>query len=294
MADRGASRLAALRRRVSKLRSDDSPQGVDARTRGEDRSAVDARRVAVDDEAAASAGEGRFEGVPTADGSGGLSMGGLAHSDLSGIGTDDHHAKDHDHTEADISTIPNAGLTNSSIELIGGNGLGWGGVASLGGAFNLDVEPADLDGWFLDPDGNGNLEVDIGAGLEADANDSLQVALGNELQFDGYDQIEVMENGIDAAELKTPFADLTTLFGSRVDAGGTLDMDYNLITQASDIQSQKLNGADTSSSAPADQVLTTNGNGDLQHENAVVGATANYEIQKDGTDGAGIINFKTA
>jgi len=69
MADRGESRLAALRRRVSKLRSDDSPQGVDARTRGEDRSAVDARRVAVDDEAAASAGEGRFEGVPTADGS---------------------------------------------------------------------------------------------------------------------------------------------------------------------------------------------------------------------------------
>jgi len=67
MADRrDESRLAALRRRVSKLRSDDSPQGVDARTRGEDRSAVDARRVDVDEKAVSAAAEGDFEGVPTA------------------------------------------------------------------------------------------------------------------------------------------------------------------------------------------------------------------------------------
>lgn len=69
MADRGESRLAALRRRVSQFRGDDSPRGVDARTRGENRSAVDAREVDVDEEAFDAAGEGRFEGVPTADGS---------------------------------------------------------------------------------------------------------------------------------------------------------------------------------------------------------------------------------
>jgi hypothetical protein len=67
--DDSESRLAALRRRVSKLRGDDSPDGVDARTRGDDRSAVDARRVDVDETAAADASGGDFEGVPTADGS---------------------------------------------------------------------------------------------------------------------------------------------------------------------------------------------------------------------------------
>jgi len=70
MADRrDESRLDALRRRVSKLRDDDGPDGVDARTRGKNRSAVDARRTEVDEEAVAAAGEGEFEGVPIADAS---------------------------------------------------------------------------------------------------------------------------------------------------------------------------------------------------------------------------------
>lgn len=68
--DDSESRLEALRRRVSELRSDDSPDGVDARTRGDDRSAVDARRVDVDDEAAAAAGETDYgDEIATADGS---------------------------------------------------------------------------------------------------------------------------------------------------------------------------------------------------------------------------------
>jgi hypothetical protein len=64
------SRLDALRRRVSELRSDDTPDGVDARTRGDDRSAVDARRVDVDDDAAAAANEDDYgDEIATADGS---------------------------------------------------------------------------------------------------------------------------------------------------------------------------------------------------------------------------------
>lgn len=67
--DDSESRLEALRRRVSELRSDDSPDGVDARTRGDDRSAVDARRVDVDDEAASAAGETDYgDEIATADG----------------------------------------------------------------------------------------------------------------------------------------------------------------------------------------------------------------------------------
>jgi len=68
--DDSESRLDALRRRVSALRSDDSPDGVDARTRGDDRSAVDAPEVDVDDEAVAAAGDAGYGGdIATADGS---------------------------------------------------------------------------------------------------------------------------------------------------------------------------------------------------------------------------------
>ncbi|QGX95929.1 hypothetical protein EI982_14610 [Haloplanus rallus] len=68
--DESESRLDALKRRVSELRSDDDdgPGGVDARTRGDYRTAVDAREVDVDDEDAAAANQGEFDdGVPTAE-----------------------------------------------------------------------------------------------------------------------------------------------------------------------------------------------------------------------------------
>jgi hypothetical protein len=41
------------------------------------------------------------------------------HSDLNGIGPNDHHAQDHDHTSADVSTVPNAGLVNDSVTVAG-------------------------------------------------------------------------------------------------------------------------------------------------------------------------------
>jgi fibronectin-binding autotransporter adhesin len=92
-----------------------------------------------------------------------VSLGGsnsIAHSDLTGIGTDNHHAKDHDHTEAGISTVPNSGLTNSSVTVTAGSGLENGGSVSLGSSTTLDVRPADFAGTLLSVGGSDNLQVD--------------------------------------------------------------------------------------------------------------------------------------
>jgi hypothetical protein len=62
-----------------------------------------------------------------------VSLGGstaVSHSDLNTIGANQHHSKDHDHTESDISTIPNSGLTNSSLT-VAGNSVALGGATAL-------------------------------------------------------------------------------------------------------------------------------------------------------------------
>lgn len=74
----------------------------------------------------------------------------------------------HDHSEGGMSTIPNAGLTNSSITVTAGDGLKNGGSVSLGSSVTLDIEPADFAGTFLSDDGADDLTVDIGFGLEND------------------------------------------------------------------------------------------------------------------------------
>lgn len=51
-----------------------------------------------------------------------VSLGGstnIAHGDLTSISENQHHSKNHDHSEGDISTVPNAGLSNSSVTLAG-------------------------------------------------------------------------------------------------------------------------------------------------------------------------------
>jgi len=99
----------------------------------------------------------------------------IAHGNLSGIGTDNHHAQDHDHTTASVSTVPNAGLANDSITVTGGDGLKNGGSASLGGSTTLDAAPADFAGLFLSDDGSDTLQVDIGTHLENDGSGSVTV-----------------------------------------------------------------------------------------------------------------------
>ena len=54
----------------------------------------------------------------------------VAHADLSSIGENDHHSKDHDHSESDISTIPNSALVNDSL-LIAGNVVSLGSSTSI-------------------------------------------------------------------------------------------------------------------------------------------------------------------
>lgn len=82
---------------------------------------------------------------------------GISHGDLDGLGTDNHHAKDHDHSEGDVSAVSNAGLSNSSVTVTPGNGLENGGTAPLGGSVTLDVEAdgigtSELDTPFSDLD----------------------------------------------------------------------------------------------------------------------------------------------
>jgi len=74
-----------------------------------------------------------------------------------------------------MGNIDNSTLTNSSITLNGGDGLKNGSTASLGGSFNLDIEPADFAGSFLSDDGAENLRVDIGFGVEDDGSGNIRV-----------------------------------------------------------------------------------------------------------------------
>lgn len=67
--DDSNSRLNAIIERVQNARDrvsgEDGPDGVDARTRGDNRGAVDATSVEIDEDAVESASDGSFEGVPT-------------------------------------------------------------------------------------------------------------------------------------------------------------------------------------------------------------------------------------
>lgn len=62
-----------------------------------------------------------------------VSLGGstnIAHGDLTSISEDQHHSKSHDHSEADITTVPNTGLTNSSVT-VAGNAISLGGSSAI-------------------------------------------------------------------------------------------------------------------------------------------------------------------
>ncbi len=94
-----------------------------------------------------------------------VSLGGstdIGHADLTGVSADQHHPKDHDHTETDIAVVPNTGLANSSVTVTAGNGLGNGGQVSLGGTTTLDVDPSEIAGNALEDDGSDNLAVSAG------------------------------------------------------------------------------------------------------------------------------------
>jgi len=73
-----------------------------------------------------------------------------------------------------LGSIDNATLTNDTVTISTGDGLKNGGGVSLGGTTTLDVEPADFAGGFLSDDGNDDLAVNIGRGLEDDGTGSIR------------------------------------------------------------------------------------------------------------------------
>lgn len=126
----------------------------------------------------------------------------------------------HTHDEAGMDTIPNAGLTNSTIGVGAGNGLTGGGTPSLGGSTTIDVG----DGQFITVN-NDSVDVNIGNGLEGDGSDNVRVsggAIAGNALTEGANpyQVDVDSGSIDTTELAEPFNALTTLFGTPVTAGG--------------------------------------------------------------------------
>lgn len=89
----------------------------------------------------------------------------------------------HDHTAGGMSTIPNAGLTNSSLTVTPGDGLKSGGSVSLGGTVTLDIEPDDFAGSGVQDDGSDNLEL---------TNNSVTVA-GNTVSLGGSTNISLLD-----------------------------------------------------------------------------------------------------
>ena len=124
-------------------------------------------------------------------------------------------------------------------------------------------------------DGSGNTHLTVNDGGNLGVGRTLDVTSGT------------VTNATGALTLSTDSGDLDLNPSGNVDANG------NTITNAADVQTDAINGADTSSSAAADQLLTTDGSGNLTLANAVTGSSSNYEIQKNGSDGTGVINFKT-
>lgn len=63
---------------------------------------------------------------------------GVNHGDLGSISENQHHSKDHDHSEAGISTVPNSGLTNDTVT-VAGNSVSLGNTTSLSANDLIDI-----------------------------------------------------------------------------------------------------------------------------------------------------------
>ena len=163
----------------------------------------------------------------------------ITHGDLSGIGTDDHHAQDHDHTTASVSPVPNAGLVNDTVTVTAGNGLKNGGGVSLGGSVTVDIEPADFAGQGVSDDGTDTLTLALGAGVAFDGSDQLQVDAGNGLELSsgavrinpagvsgaGLKEISATTMGVEPADFAGAFLSDDGSDNLQVDTGATIEND---------------------------------------------------------------------
>jgi len=66
----------------------------------------------------------------------------IDHDDVQNVGEDQHHSKDHDHTESDIATVPADGLTPASL---GGLGLPTHHIEYAGGLADEELARVQLE-----------------------------------------------------------------------------------------------------------------------------------------------------
>lgn len=106
----------------------------------------------------------------------------------------------HDHTEAALSTVPNAGLTNSSITVTAGSGLSGGGSVALGASTTLsaalDIEDSGADviaahginftgNLSVTDDGDGTVSVDMTSSTASPGGSDGEVQYNNGGSFGG-------------------------------------------------------------------------------------------------------------
>jgi hypothetical protein len=170
----------------------------------------------------------------------------IAHANLSSIGTDDHHAQDHNHTTASVSTVPNNGLTNDSVSVAAGDGLKNGGSVSLGGSVTIDVEPADFAGAFLSDDGSDALQVDTDGTIEGDGSGNARVR--ERFSYDpGVTQLEDGQTDTELNRIVLQSGETLTIerIELRGQGGGSstsVDIEVYDVTASSSIGAQTLGG----------------------------------------------------
>lgn len=180
-----------------------------------------------------------------------ISLGGsssVAHGDLNSVSSDQHHSQDHDHTTADVSTVPNSGLTNSSITVAGN-------VVSLGGSTGIshsDIDTVSADQHHAQDHDHTSTDVSTipNAGL---LNNSLTVA-GNNVSLGGStgighadltaiseDQHHSKDHDHTTTDVSTiPNSGLTnssiTVAGNAISLGGSSSIDHSDLTAVSSDQ----------------------------------------------------------
>jgi hypothetical protein len=171
--------------------------------------------------------------------------------------------------------IPQAKLQNTSVSVSAGDGLKGGGSVSLGGSTTINVEPANFAGAGLQDDGADDLEL---------VNDSVTVG-GNVVSLGGSTAISHGDlSDAPASAHHAKYTDSEAVIAVNNETTLNVDISGDAETldgkEYSDIQTWVNNNADVPNADHADTA------GDAE-------TVDGYDIQKNGTDGSGIINFKT-
>lgn len=118
----------------------------------------------------------------------------------------------HDHSESGTTTVPNAGLTNSSVTVNAGNHLSGGGAVSLGSSVTLDVQ----DDFLLTSGDVMNGHIDINGHRIEDVGLTA-------IDFDGNANIDIPNGSLSIGG--APLAKEISMSGTYTLSGGTADID---------------------------------------------------------------------